>query len=471
MSNIYRAASESGPWTKINTVLVTGEGYEDTSDLTGGSTHYYHVKAADAAGNESEPSDITSSVFGQLKIFIPDARGNKGTTVPLQVNIANADNLKMCGLDIYVTYDENVIEASGIKRSPLSSAYGWDYSIEKPDILRAVLATGTGREPLRGEGVLFWLDFNVKGNDGDKTDLKFQVDATSIYDCDDLKNEVPLDLSDTGIFTVNSKNIICDLNGDGEVNSSDIAFLLKLAVGKAELTEDLLHIGDSSGDSRIRSNDAAMCMRISTGKELAPPFSEKKRNLPRSSSVTVSVSDNIEVPAGGSIWVPVNISEIKDVAGADIVLNYDPTLLMVKDVRTSSLTENFDLDFNVQTGQTKISLSSKDGDALSGGSGTLAEVEFTAKAITGVSPLTLASVRLNDSYGQDFQISALQTTLGVKNGILKVFGLRDAIIGLKILTSMDAGIEESNADAIPNGKIELSDVIYVLQRIAEIGIE
>ncbi|OQX28417.1 MAG: hypothetical protein BWK80_00315 [Desulfobacteraceae bacterium IS3] len=386
------------------------------------------------------------------------------------MNIANADNLKMCGLDIYVTYDKNVIEAAGIKRSPLSSEYGWDYRIQEPGIVRAVLATGTEGEPLRGDGVLFWLDFNVKGNEGDRTELKFQIDATSIYDCGDLKNEVPLDLNDTGIFTVNWKNILCDLNGDGKVDSSDIAFLLKLAVGNAELSEDLRHIGDSSGDGRIRSNDAAMCMRISTGNPLAPPSSGMKRNTPRSSSVTVNISDNIEVLAGGSIWVPVNISDMKDLAGADIVLNYDPTLLTVKNVRTSSLTENFDLDFNVQTGQAKISLSCKDGDGLSGGSGTLVEAEFTAKPNAGISSLTLASVRLNDSYGQDFEISALQTEIDSQNGELKVIvpSLMDAILCLKILTGMDISIDDTDADFIAKGKIELSDVIYILQWIAGI---
>ncbi|OQX28418.1 MAG: hypothetical protein BWK80_00320, partial [Desulfobacteraceae bacterium IS3] len=78
--NVYRAASDNGPWTKINTALVSGEDYEDTGGLTGASIAYYHVRTADTSGNESSPSDIVSAVVGRLKVFIPDARGNKGTT-------------------------------------------------------------------------------------------------------------------------------------------------------------------------------------------------------------------------------------------------------------------------------------------------------------------------------------------------------------------------------------------------------
>ncbi len=76
---LYRSESDAGPWIKINTDPVTGEDYEDASDLSAGTTYYYCLKTADIFGNESDYSEAASAVFGDMKLFIPDSRGKKGT--------------------------------------------------------------------------------------------------------------------------------------------------------------------------------------------------------------------------------------------------------------------------------------------------------------------------------------------------------------------------------------------------------
>ena len=473
--NVYRSESDAGPWTRITTDPVTGEDYVETSALSAGVTYYYCLKTVDTFGNESDCSEVASAVFGQLKLFIPDVRGNGNTPVRLQVNIANADSLALCGLNIYVTYDKNVLEATGIERSPLSSAYKWDYRVNDSGVVKAVLAAGSGDEPLNGEGTLFWLNFNVKGSEGDSSELKFQVDGTSMYDCADPDpNAFTLDLNDIGIFTVSSENILCDLNGDGGVDSGDVAFLLSLATGNSELTEELLNIGDASGDGRIRSNDVIICTRIAATEELAPPASERKRKFSRASSVNISVPDNLSVSACGSIRIPVHISDAKDVAGADIVLNYDPNLVTATNVRTTSITESCDLDFKVGAGQVRISLSTKGVSTLPGGSGALVEVEFTVQpdvSKSSVSPLTLTSVRLNDTYSRDFATSALQADVNTISGSLKIEGNANDLSGAILILKMSAGMDVESCislalDADKSGKVGMEDVILILQNIA-----
>ena len=50
--NLYRAMQSGGPYTKINTSLITTNSYTDTN-TTDGTTYYYVVTAVDHVGNES----------------------------------------------------------------------------------------------------------------------------------------------------------------------------------------------------------------------------------------------------------------------------------------------------------------------------------------------------------------------------------------------------------------------------------
>jgi hypothetical protein len=55
--NVYRATAPGGPFTKVNTSLVTTSAYTNTG-LTSGTTYYFYVTAVDTTGNESAASAI-----------------------------------------------------------------------------------------------------------------------------------------------------------------------------------------------------------------------------------------------------------------------------------------------------------------------------------------------------------------------------------------------------------------------------
>lgn len=58
--NVYRSGTTGGPYTKVNTALVAGLTYMDTSVMAG-QTYYYVTTAVDGSGNESVYSNEASA--------------------------------------------------------------------------------------------------------------------------------------------------------------------------------------------------------------------------------------------------------------------------------------------------------------------------------------------------------------------------------------------------------------------------
>jgi fibronectin type 3 domain-containing protein len=59
--NVYRGATAGGPYTKLNSALVAGTTYTDTT-VQAGQTYYYVATAVDSGGNESAYSNEARAV-------------------------------------------------------------------------------------------------------------------------------------------------------------------------------------------------------------------------------------------------------------------------------------------------------------------------------------------------------------------------------------------------------------------------
>jgi len=59
--NVYRSTTSGSGYTKINSALVSGVSYTDSSTLASGTTYYYVTTAVDSSGNESTYSNQTSA--------------------------------------------------------------------------------------------------------------------------------------------------------------------------------------------------------------------------------------------------------------------------------------------------------------------------------------------------------------------------------------------------------------------------
>ena len=74
--NVYRSATPGGPYTKVNTALITGTGFTDTSAQTG--TFYYVVRSVDSDGDESVSSNELVVVAGARTVSPTSAGGGGG---------------------------------------------------------------------------------------------------------------------------------------------------------------------------------------------------------------------------------------------------------------------------------------------------------------------------------------------------------------------------------------------------------
>ena len=61
--NVYRSTTSGSGYSKINSALVSGVSYTDSSTLTSGTTYYYVTTAVDSSGNESAYSNQTSAAI------------------------------------------------------------------------------------------------------------------------------------------------------------------------------------------------------------------------------------------------------------------------------------------------------------------------------------------------------------------------------------------------------------------------
>ena len=56
--NVYRSASATGPFTKLNSALLTTRSYQDTT-APAVTTSFYQVQAVDQLGNASTPAQLS----------------------------------------------------------------------------------------------------------------------------------------------------------------------------------------------------------------------------------------------------------------------------------------------------------------------------------------------------------------------------------------------------------------------------
>jgi hypothetical protein len=440
--NIYISSGPTVPYEQINTELITGDYFRhnlnsstSSAELgkslaltpTFGSTFYYTTTTVDANGNESYPSQVVTATYGLTQLTIPDSYGTAGENIKLPINIPNADGLEMCSADIRLSYDPVVINPTGVGNTILTAGYDWTSQVITPGLVQAETSTSLG-ERLYGGGSLFDIYFDVTGQLSDTSTISFLAADSGIYTCDDLENPIALDLLDQGVFTVQPEYILGDLTGDGLVNESDADLALQISINAVEPTSEQLAAGDVNGDNLINAADAVIIMQMAAGTPVEVLESDEGfiRYSSQAGNVIFSLPSGLALSPGESTWVSLNIDDATNIAGSDIKIGYNPYIVDLLDIRTTSLTSNMDLAYNItQEGQIRISIKPKPGfeDGLAGGSGPFVELQFknvdNAQG-NAISPLNLLVVRLNDKYGRDFSSSVLQTDIEMVDGEIMV---------------------------------------------------
>jgi len=120
-------------------------------------------------------------------------------------------------------------------------------------------------------------------------------------------------------------------------------------------------------------------------------------------AVELSVPE-VEIDPGATIVVSINIDNSVGIAGGNITLEYDSSIVIVKSAKATDLVKNLSSVINTNIeGVVKIAMAGING--LDEGSGALFEIEFESIADSGSSPLTLSQIALFDENVNDIVVT------------------------------------------------------------------
>ena len=130
-------------------------------------------------------------------------------------------------------------------------------------------------------------------------------------------------------------------------------------------------------------------------------------------SIQVSIPE-FSVEPNANITVAINVDNAAGIAGGDIVLEYEPDILVAKEARKTDLIESLTLIANTDI-EGKIVLSMAGTSGLEEGSGAILEIDFEVKANAKAdSPLILSDVALYDEIGNDIPVGTVNGKVTVQ---------------------------------------------------------
>jgi hypothetical protein len=199
-------------------------------------------------------------------------------------------------------------------------------------------------------------------------------------------------------------------------------------------------------------------------------FSTLAEDVGRILSIT-----SAEAAPGTSTTVYINITDATDMAGSDITVRYDTSILAIGEVTATDLVSTLNPSFNADIpGEVIIGMAGSNG--IPSGSGTLVGIELKVNADTQVgieTPLNFEEARIYNETGSVIPTSAENgvvkiTQPGTKGDVNNDGRVRsnDAILALRIATGLMSPDESQKwaADMNDDGRIRSNDAILILRK-------
>ncbi len=98
--NVYSSSSVSGPFTKLNSSLLTVSTFVDTNAAQGTAT-FYHVTAVDTSGNESTDADVSATRPDSIPPAAPTSVTASGSFSGILISWVNGTELDFAGINVY----------------------------------------------------------------------------------------------------------------------------------------------------------------------------------------------------------------------------------------------------------------------------------------------------------------------------------------------------------------------------------
>lgn len=413
-----------------------------TNPLVRGAEYCYSVEALDGDGASLGHSNRACAVHGQLALHVPDLVGRPGQTLAVPVAINNAEGIQITDADLWLDFDPRVLAMHDVVAAPLSAEQlDWTYSqTDLSDAVQRLRIRALPRTPasatdsldggddavLHGGGTLFWLYFDVVGAAGTASPLTLQPvnssgagSAVQVQDDGAGAWSVPLALQSGTAEIVapgQPRATLGDVTGEGQWDEADARAVLQFTAERAGLTVPQRRASDVTGDNKINAADAALIYyRARAG---AWTTSTPQRSPDASAQVDTTIAlRGAPSPAGGTVTTTLQITNAQEMAGADLVIAYDPTVITgVVEISMGGALQDGAVSWHgSERGFVNIALATAapiDGNALLLHIvWQLAENAPAASGPDGQVRFSLLDVHLSDGVGRDFVTGFANHTL------------------------------------------------------------
>lgn len=439
---------QGAPFTTIATTSSTT--YFDSDDSLEVDKEYrYRIEALDSQGQVLTTSNTASAFFGRLVLRIPQVVAETGEEVIIPLNISNANSLRITASDIWLDYDSSVVQFVGVEETALTVGYAWAPS-STPETVNGsierikIAAIDLNPPEIYGDGSLFWLIFEAVGGDDDRTDLNLRgkqeglpgggTSITDLIGAPFVTHEPTLDLNDGRLIVQNppeAQYVFGDVNGDTNISAIDAATAMAIAVGKVNAGPAQVAAGDINGNGSIQAADAAMILYRAANADWPPLPTQSAAELSAAAAQQITLKlDDITGAPGQIVQTRLHASDLKDFAGGDFTIIYDPNLIeSFTGVEKTGLTGNFQLFDFYDNGQGTLRISMANPQTISG-SGVLANLTVKLSTKAGQLPaqgassarMHFADAAISNQNGLDFETNFANNQIILLSATVTVIG-------------------------------------------------
>lgn len=210
-------------------------------------------------------NDKVDTASDEIIIYVGEVTVSAGNNVSVPISVSG--NTGIGGLAMTVSSD-SAITLTSIERGELLSSEAMAKETFNTDTQAGFIQWYTSKDPVKGDGELFVLKFNVK--QGTK-EGSYPVNI-------DFKDGIKANITDENGVTLNvtlkSSNVLVksglsrkkgDLTGDGDIAMGDVVMLARAVAGKITLTDEQKIAADVTGDGDFAMGDVVKLARYVAG--------------------------------------------------------------------------------------------------------------------------------------------------------------------------------------------------------------
>lgn len=314
---------------------------------------------------------------------------NRPHNVP--VFVEDVDGGDFVSLGMVFTYDATVVYPIGVSTDGTLTA-GWvaDFNVisgQGTPVDTLYVGMFTDDDLLSESGVLCHITMEATegASAGDTTLLRFERVR---FD----EDTIAVNTRDGVLYIVD--RLFGDVTGNMEVSPYDAAWILQHTVGLRTLAGEDSVVADVSGDGTLSPYDAALVLQYVLRKILRFPVEEvgEAKVAPLVLSGRRIWAGELEHSADGRICLPIFMDEVDGVVAGEMALSFSDDIGDVE-IRTSTLTSDCLLAWNVRRGVIKVSFA---GAESRSGRGRLLNVLLDGLDGTVPRTLRLDEVSLNE---------------------------------------------------------------------------